>query len=70
MAREGGQGNDHSQELECSPSLFQGSGVQRSGYFLQPHPEFDIDPQRPPISYSGVVMGVSQLGLRWEPEQI
>jgi cytochrome P450 len=29
-------------------------------------PEFRIDPDRPPKTYSGVVMGVSQLGLLWD----
>jgi cytochrome P450 len=29
-------------------------------------PEFRIDPARPPLSYSGVVIGMSQLGLTWD----
>lgn len=29
-------------------------------------PEFRVDPERPPKTYSGVVMGVSQLGLLWD----
>lgn len=29
-------------------------------------PRFALDPERPPVSYSGVVIGVSQLGLVWE----
>jgi cytochrome P450 len=32
-------------------------------------PAFEIDPRRPPSSYSGVVIGVSQLGLLWDPSQ-
>ncbi len=29
-------------------------------------PEFRIDPARPPVSYSGVVIGMSRLDLRWD----
>lgn len=29
-------------------------------------PDFRVDPARPPGTYSGVVMGVSQLGLLWD----
>lgn len=29
-------------------------------------PEFRIDPEKPPVTYSGVVMGMSQLGLCWD----
>lgn len=28
-------------------------------------PDFAIDPDRPPVTYSGVVIGMSQLGLLW-----
>lgn len=29
-------------------------------------PEFGIDPEKPPVTYSGVVIGMSQLGLVWK----
>lgn len=29
-------------------------------------PEFRIDPDKPPVTYSGVVIGMSQLGLLWD----
>lgn len=34
--------------------------------WLQRIPEFRLDPAHPAISYSGVVLGMAQLGLTWE----
>ena len=34
--------------------------------WLKRIPEFRIDPDRPPLTYSGVVIGMSQLGLLWD----
>lgn len=37
--------------------------------WLKRIPQFRLDPERPPVTYGGPVIGVSQLGLRWDPSK-